>query len=128
MKVTIVIALARFYAQLPPGNTRTFTALWPALVMIGLPAGLVMLQPDLGTPLAISIAGLVVMFVAGLPLWWFVRTPAAGLAALPTLFSFPHDSPQTRLLTLLDRISSVGGKSVSVRVAKGGPLTIKNKK
>src|SRR3546814_16100472 len=48
-KVTIVIALARFYAQLPPGNTRTFTALWPALVMIGLPAGLVLLQPDLRT-------------------------------------------------------------------------------
>src|SRR3546814_6007783 len=64
-KVTIVIALARFYAQLPPGNTRTFTALWPALVMIGLPAGLVMLQPDLGTALAISIGGVVVMFVAG---------------------------------------------------------------
>src|SRR3546814_6230944 len=48
MKVAIVVALARFYAQLPPGNTRTFTALWPALVMIGLPAALVMLQPDLG--------------------------------------------------------------------------------
>src|SRR3546814_7188488 len=51
MKVAIVVALARFYAQLPPGNTRTFTALWPALVMIGLPAALVMLQPDLGTAL-----------------------------------------------------------------------------
>ena len=53
MKVAIVLALARFYAQLPPGSTRTFNALWPALVMIGIPAALVMLQPDLGTALAI---------------------------------------------------------------------------
>jgi len=50
MKVAIVIALARFYAQLPPGNTRTFTALWPALVMIGFPAALVMLLPFAWAP------------------------------------------------------------------------------
>src|SRR3546814_10042332 len=60
MKIAIVLALARFYAQLPPGNTRTFTALWPALVMIGIPAALVMLQPDLGTALAICAGGAVV--------------------------------------------------------------------
>ena len=91
MKVAIVIALARFYTQLPPGNTRTFTALWPALLAIGVPAALVMLQPDLGTALAISIGGVVVMFVAGLPFWWFGSAAGAGVAALPILFSMLHE-------------------------------------
>lgn len=86
MKVAIVLALARFYTQLPPGETRSWTALWPALVMIGIPAALVMLQPDLGTALAICASGAIVMFVAGLPLWWFGSAVIAGAAALPILF------------------------------------------
>src|SRR3546814_12903767 len=68
MKIAIVLALARFYAQLPLGNTRTLTALWQALDMIGVPAGLVLLQPDLGTALAICAGGAVHMFMSVLPL------------------------------------------------------------
>ena len=102
MKVAIVLALARFYAQLPPGSTRTFNALWPALVMIGIPAALVMLQPDLGTALAICASAAIVMFVSGLPLWWFGSAALAGLAALPILFSMLHDYQQKRVLIFLD--------------------------
>src|SRR3546814_5876508 len=76
----------------PPRSTRTDT-LFPyatlvrsALVMIGLPAALVMLQPDLGTALSICIGGVVVMFAAGLPFWWFGSAAVAGAAALPILF------------------------------------------
>jgi len=118
MKVAIVIALARFYAQLPPGNTRTFTALWPALVMIGLPAALVMLQPDLGTALAICIGGVVVMFAAGLPFWWFGSTAVAGLAALPVLFSFLHDYQQKRVLIFLDPESDPLGAGYHISQSK----------
>src|SRR3546814_10111064 len=64
--------------------------------MIGLPAALVMLQPDLGTALSICIGGVVVMFVAGLPFWWFGSAAVAGAAALPILFSFLHDYQQKR--------------------------------
>src|SRR3546814_11449378 len=84
------------FRSLPPGNTRTFTALWPALVMIGIPAALVMLQPDLGTALAICAGGAVVMFLSGLPLWWFGRAALAGAAALPILFSMLHDRSEER--------------------------------
>src|SRR3546814_4620150 len=65
--------------------------------MIGLPAALVMLQPDLGTALSICIGGVVVMFAAGLPFWWFGSAAVAGAAALPILFSFLHDYQQKRV-------------------------------
>src|SRR3546814_1222562 len=100
MKIAIVLALARFYAQLPPGNTRTWTALWPALVMIGVPAGLVMLQPDLGTALAICAGGAVVMFLSGLPLWWLDSAALAGAAALPILRSEEHTSELQSLMRI----------------------------
>ena len=56
MKIAIVLALARFYAMLPAGETTRFAAIWPALVLIGIPSALVLLQPDLGTTLEIGRA------------------------------------------------------------------------
>ena len=118
MKVAIVLALARFYAQLPPGSTRTFNALWPALVMIGIPAALVMLQPDLGTALAICASAAIVMFVSGLPLWWFGSAALAGLAALPILFSMLHDYQQKRVLIFLDPESDPLGAGYHISQSK----------
>src|SRR3546814_11502925 len=117
----------------PPRSTRTDT-LFPyatlvrsALVMIGLPAALVMLQPDLGTALSICIGGVVVMFAAGLPFWWFGSAAVAGAAALPILFFFLHDSPHKRVPIFFDpesdppkRTSGVDGKLVLVRHDPGG--------
>src|SRR3546814_15539942 len=86
--------------------------------MSGLPAGLVMLQPDLGTALAISIGGVVVMFVAGLPFWWFGSTAAAGIAALPIFFSFLHDYQQKRVLIFLDPESDSLGAGYNISQSK----------
>jgi rod shape determining protein RodA len=118
MKVAIVITLAHFYSQLPPGNMRSWTALWPALLMIGIPAGLVMLQPDLGTALAICAGGAIVMFVAGTPLWWFGSAAVAGAAALPVLFSMLHDYQQKRVLIFLDPESDPLGAGYHISQSK----------
>ncbi|HMP44913.1 MAG TPA: rod shape-determining protein RodA [Sphingopyxis sp.] len=118
MKVAVVVALARFYAQLPPGSTRSWTALWPALVLIGIPAVLVLLQPDLGTTLAICASGVVVMFAAGLPFWWFGSVAIAGAAALPILFSMLHDYQQRRVLIFLDPESDPLGAGYHISQSK----------
>src|SRR3546814_6441713 len=86
--------------------------------MIGIPAALVMLQPDLGTALAICIGGVVVMFVAGLPLWWFGSAAAAGAAALPILFSMLHDYQQKRVLIFLDPESDPLGAGYHISKSK----------
>ena len=103
MKPAIVLALARFYEVLPVGEIRRFSAIWPAAVMIGLPAGLVMLQPDLGTALMITLGGVTVMFLAGVPLRLFIGG-ALGLAvAIPLVVNFVlHDYQRNRVLTFLN--------------------------
>ena len=50
----------------------------PAGALIGVPVVLVLIQPDLGTALAITFGGVVIMFLAGLPTRWFA---AAGGSA-----------------------------------------------
>lgn len=102
MKPAVVIALAHFYAMLPPGHLRTWQALWPAGVVIGLPFALVMLQPDLGTSIAVAVGGVTVCFLAGLPMRLFVGAGTAGLAALPVIYSMLHDYQRNRVLIFLD--------------------------
>lgn len=102
MKVAIVLALARYYSRLPPADTPTLRALWPALILIGTPGALVMLQPDLGTALAIIASGATVLFLAGLPLWWFIGIGVSGAAALPLLYGMLHDYQQRRVLIFLN--------------------------
>jgi rod shape determining protein RodA len=103
MKPAIVLALARFYEMLPIGEIRKFGAIWPAAVLIGLPAGLVMLQPDLGTALMITFGGLTVMFLSGIPLRLFIGG-ALGVAMLvPIAVNFLlHEYQRNRVLIFLN--------------------------
>src|SRR5215207_7788453 len=68
MKLAVVLVLARFYELLPAGDIRKWRAIWPAALLVGVPAALVILQPDLGTALMITFIGTAVMFVAGVPM------------------------------------------------------------
>ncbi|WP_033923454.1 rod shape-determining protein RodA [Sphingomonas sp. 37zxx] len=103
MKPFIVLAVAKFYTMLPPSETRRFGAIWPAVVLIALPAGLVMLQPDLGTALMITGGGVVVMFLAGIPLRLFIGG-ALGLALfIPLAVNFLlHEYQRNRVLIFLN--------------------------
>lgn len=103
MKPAICMALATYYARLPIGLIPTFKALLPALGFIAMPVALVLLQPDLGTSLAIIFSAGVVMFLAGLPLWWFASAGAVGVMVAPLVYFFAlHDYQQRRVTTFLD--------------------------
>ncbi|QNE04220.1 rod shape-determining protein RodA [Croceicoccus marinus] len=119
MKPAVVIILARFYDMLPPAATRQFSSLIVPGVLIGLPVGLVLLQPDLGTSLAIAFGAGVVMFLAGLPMAWFVTVGLAGLAAIPVaFFTLLHDYQQRRVLTFLDPESDPLGAGYHITQSK----------
>ena len=81
MKPTIVLVLASFFHSIPIGMISSWRALGPPLGLMALPMGLVMLQPDLGTGLAIGFGGMVVLFLAGIPLRWFIGGGVAAMIA-----------------------------------------------
>ncbi len=119
MKPTIVLVLAAFYSNLPPGMTGSWRGLIPALILLGLPAVLVMLQPDLGTALAICFGGAVVMFLGGLPISWFVGAGAAAAVAAPlAFFTLLHDYQRNRVLTFLDPESDPLGTGYHITQSK----------
>jgi len=118
MKPAIVLALARFYDLLPAGEIRRFNAIWPAGVLIGLPAALVLLQPDLGTATMITLGGLTVMFLAGLPLRLFVGGALLLAAAMPVAFATMHEYQRNRVLIFLDPESDPLGRGYHISQSK----------
>lgn len=103
MKPVIVVTLALFYSTLPISMVTNWRALFVPATMIALPMGLVLMQPDLGTSLAIAFGGGVVMLLAGLPWRWFVGAGLAAAAAAPVIFFVGlKEYQQRRVLTMFN--------------------------
>ncbi|HTG37200.1 FtsW/RodA/SpoVE family cell cycle protein, partial [Sphingomonas sp.] len=119
MKLFMVLAAARVYALLPPSEVRRLNGIWPPALLIAMPAGLVMLQPDLGTALMITAGGLTVMFIAGVPLRLFIGG-ALGLAVLiPVAVNYLlHEYQRNRVLIFLDPESDPLGTGYHISQSK----------
>jgi len=119
MKLAIVLAAARFYDRLPPAESRSVGAIWPPALLIGMPAALVMLQPDLGTALMICFGGVTVMFLAGTPLRLYLGGLAAAAVAVPLAFQFVlHDYQRNRILIFMDPESDPLGTGYHISQSK----------
>jgi rod shape determining protein RodA len=102
MKPVIVLAVARFYDLLPASETRRWSAIWPPALLIGVPALLVLVQPDLGTAIMIVAGGVTVAFLAGIPLRLFIGAGAVLALSFPVAFSLMHGYQRDRIMTFLN--------------------------
>jgi rod shape determining protein RodA len=100
MKLAVPMMLAWYFTDkhLPPTPRQLLTA----VVMVMLPAGLVAVQPDLGTALLVACAGLFVIFLAGISWRVILALVTFAVACTPVLWHFMHDYQRQRVLTLLD--------------------------
>ncbi len=125
LKIAMPLMLAWWF-QKREGQLRPLDFI-VALLLLGVPVGLIMKQPDLGTSLLVLAAGLSVIYFAGLP-WKLIIPPVVlglvGLVALvvfePKLcaegFRWPilHDYQQQRICTLLDPTKDPLGKGFHI--------------
>ncbi|ARN85094.1 rod shape-determining protein RodA [Candidatus Nucleicultrix amoebiphila] len=102
MKISLLMALARYFHNSQPDDMKRLLFLIPPALMILVPAVLVLRQPDLGTMILLVAAGFSIFFVAGLRLWIMVTGGILGLSALPIMWNFLHDYQKDRVLTFLD--------------------------
>lgn len=102
MKITLALALARYYHVLEQDRVSHPLYLLPALAFIALPVALVLRQPDLGTALLLSVVGVSIIFMAGLSWRYIVAAGAAALAAIPIVWEFLHPYQKERVFTFLD--------------------------
>ncbi len=119
MKPVIVLTLAHYYATLPAGMIASWRALVVPGAIVAAPMAFVLLQPDLGTSLAIGFGGGVVMLLAGLPLRWFIGGGAVAAALAPLAFFFAlQPYQQRRVMTMFDPESDPLGSSYHIIQSK----------
>ena len=100
MKLFLPMVLAWYFHErhLPPG-------LKPVVVsclLLVLPAGLIIIQPDLGTGLMIATSGFLVLILAGLPWRYILRGSVLVLISAPILWLVIKDYQRGRILTMFD--------------------------
>ena len=100
MKIAVPLAVAWYFHErpLPP----SFKDVAVALGIVAIPAGLIVMQPDLGTGILVAGAGFAVIVLAGLPWRWMLYAVLALAAVAPGLWLTLQGYQRQRILTLFD--------------------------
>jgi rod shape determining protein RodA len=123
MKIVTPLMLAWFF-QSRAGHL-TWQSYAIAAVLLAVPVGLIVRQPDLGTALLVVAAGVCVIFLAGLAWKALIGLFVAAGAALPVIWSVLHDYQRERVMTLIDPTTDPLGKGFhiiqsTIAVGSGG--------
>jgi len=102
MKIAIITCLAKYYHRTQFNKVNTLQSLLVVLTIIILPIMLVLSQPDLGTSILIGLSGLVVIWIAGLNIKYFLYSFITLLISLPFVISFLKPYQKLRILTFID--------------------------
>jgi len=125
LKIAMPLMLAWWF-QKREGQLRPLDFM-VAVVLLAIPIGLIVRQPDLGTAILVLVAGLSVIFFAGLSWKWIVPPVLIGVIGVALVVGFEpmlcadgmrwpvlHDYQQQRICTLLDPSRDPLGKGFHI--------------
>jgi rod shape determining protein RodA len=103
MKIAVPLAVARYYHQMFAAGRNGLWVHVVAFIMVAIPVGFVLKQPDLGTSLMILGAGCAVIFFAGISLRIVGGLLVLVLAMAPVIYFFGlHEYQRERIQTMWD--------------------------
>jgi len=102
MKIFIILCLAKYFHRMKLENVNSLYTILTSLIIILLPMGLVIVQPDLGTSLLIAISGIAVLWFAGINNRYFIYTMLGFIISLPFIIAFLKPYQKLRVLTFLN--------------------------
>jgi rod shape determining protein RodA len=116
-KLTLIMVLAVNLRQHP--ITQNLLSYLRPLVLIGLPMGLIVLEPDLGTAIVLLAVGAGIMLVRGIPRWHLALLVLVILVAAPTVV-WPNLQPhqKARVVTFLNPAQDPQGSGYQVIQAR----------
>ena len=124
-KITLVMVLAAYYDWLPA--ERVSNPIWVIfpIILILIPVGMVVTQPDLGTSLLLLFGGGAMMFLAGVHWAYFASVIAIGAGGIVAIFQsrgqtwqLLNDYQYRRIDTFLDPASDPLGAGYHITQSK----------
>jgi len=102
MKIAIIVCLAKYYHRIQIDKVNSFQVMFIVLIILILPIMLVISQPDLGTSILIALSGLVVIWLAGINIKYFIYSFIILLISMPFAIAFLQPYQKLRILTFLN--------------------------
>ena len=102
MKIAIIICFSKYYHQIQIYNINNFKNLLIPIVILILPIFLVTIQPDLGTSVLIALSGLIVLWLAGINVKYFIYSSLFFLISAPFVIAFLKPYQKLRILAFFD--------------------------
>ncbi len=102
MKIIIILCLAKYFHRMKIENVNSIYTILTSLIIIVLPMGLVIVQPDLVTSLLIATSGVAVLWFAGINYKYFIYTILSLIISLPFVIAFLKPYQKLRVLTFLN--------------------------
>ena len=118
MKITLVLALARYFHGASLEEIGRPTSLIIPSLLVAAPVVLVIRQPDLGTAIMLMMTAGVIFFLAGVRTWKFGLVIGAILAAMPLAWTMLHGYQKNRILTFLNPESDPLGAGYHIMQSK----------
>jgi len=102
MKISIILCLAKYYHRVKIENVNTLTSIITVLTIILVPIFMVLSQPDLGTSILIASSALIILWLGGVKIKYFIYSFIVFLISLPFIISFLKPYQKLRILTFMD--------------------------
>ena len=102
MKIAIIVCFSKYYHRIQIYNVNNFKNLLIPIVILILPIFLVTIQPDLGTSILIALSGLIVLWLAGINVKYFIYSSLFFLISTPFAIAFLKPYQKLRILTFFD--------------------------
>ena len=102
MKIGMIMFLARYYHRISSEDVNRVKYLIQPIIVILIPFFLVIDQPDLGTAILIASGGIVIIWLAGLGLKYFIYSTIIFLTSLPVVIAFLKPYQKMRILTFFN--------------------------
>ena len=119
IKIALVLALARYFAWFNSVELGQFKNYIAPMLMLLVPFGLIVAQPDLGTALSLGMITVGVFYIVGANKKWFIIAAILGLMAAPAIwYGGLHDYQRGRIITLFNPDSDLQGAGYQINQAK----------
>ena len=102
MKIAIIVCFARYFHREQMTNINSFKNIIISIVILILPILLVISQPDLGTSILIAMSGIIVMWLAGFNVKYFVYSGLTLVVSLPFVISILKPYQKLRVLSFFN--------------------------
>ena len=118
VKITIILALAKFYHDIKFENIKKISFLFFPFLILIIPFAFVVIQPDLGTSLSIIMLGAFILFVAGVRIWKFLLGIMATIISIPIFLQYIKPYQRDRIISFLNPESDPLGQGYQLIQSK----------